>query len=170
MQTFFIAGGIKTYQSVEKYIEDWDNAGEVAKYRYRVLCFYDKHGLDATLDAFNISRRTLFRWRAKLKYTKRVVALKPRSSRPITFRASRINPLIIRKIREIREIYPNMGKDKIFHLKEFREYCKERNYSIPSISTIGRIISRDPFKMRYALKKPKIKRLRVIDKRRKPKD
>lgn len=63
-----------------------------------------------------------------------------------------------------------MGKDKIFHLKAFKEYCKERNYSIPSISTIGRIISRDPFKMRYALKKQKIKRLRVIDKRRKPKD
>lgn len=38
------------------------------------------------------------------------------------------------------------------------------------MSTIGRIISRDPFKMRYALKKPKMKRVRVQEKRRKSKD
>lgn len=170
MQPFCIVGHIKKYAKVQRMIEDWENAGEVAKYRYRVLCFYDKHGLNATLDAFNISRRTLYRWRAKLKYSKRVVELKPRSSRPITFRASSINPLIIKKIREVREIYPNMGKDKIFHLQEFRDYCNFLHCKIPSISTIGRIIARDPFKMRYSLKRAKIKRVRVQEKRRKPKD
>lgn len=119
---------------------------------------------------FNISRRTLYRWRAKLKCSKRVIELQPRSSRPITFRASSINPLIIKKIREVREIYPNMGKDKIFHLQEFRDYCNFLHCKIPSISTIGRIIARDPFKMRYSLKRAKIKRIRVQEKRRKPKD
>lgn len=134
-----------------------------------VLCFYDKHGLDATLDAFNISRRTLYRWRAKLKYSKRIVALKPRSSKPITFRASSINPLIVKKIREVREMYPNIGKDKTFHLQEFRDYCTFLHCNIPSISTIGRIIARDPFKMRCSLKRAKIKRVRAQEKRRKPK-
>ena len=108
---------------------------------------------------FNISRRTLYRWRAKLKYSKRVIKLQSRSSRPIT--SSGTNPLIIKKIREVRVIYPNTGKDKIFHLQEFRDYCNLLNCKIPSISTIGRIIARDPFKMRYSLKRAKIKRIRV---------
>ena len=93
---------------------------------------------------FNISRRTLYRWRAKLKYSKRVIKLQPRNSRAIT--SSRTNPLIIKKITEVRVIYPNMGKDKIFHLQEFRDYCNLLNCKIPSISTIGRIIARDPYK------------------------
>lgn len=108
---------------------------------------------------FNISRRTLYRWRAKLKYSKRVIKLQPRNSRLIT--SSRTNPLIIKKITEVRVIYPNTGKDKIFHLQEFRDYCNLLNCKIPSISTIGRIIARDPFKMRYSLKRAKIKRIRV---------
>lgn len=37
------------------------------------------------------------------------------------------------------------------------------------MSTIGRIISRDPFKMRHSLKRAKIKRMRSQEKRRKPK-
>ena len=93
---------------------------------------------------FNISRRTLYRWRAKLKYSKRVSELQPRNSRLIT--SSRTNPLIIKKITEVRVIYPNTGKDKIFHLQEFRDYCNLLNCKIPSISTIGRIIARDPYK------------------------
>lgn len=63
-----------------------------------------------------------------------------------------------------------MGKDKIFHLQEFRDYCNLLNCKISSISTIGRIIARDPYKMRYSLKRAKIKRVRLQDKRRKPKD
>lgn len=100
---------------------------------------------------FDISRRTLFGWRAKLKYSKRVIELQPKSSRPIA--SSEINPLIIKKTKEVREIYPNKLKDKILHLQDFRDYCNLLNCEIPSISTIGRIIAKDPFKMRYSLKK-----------------
>ena len=82
-----------------------------------------------------------------------------KSSRPIT--SSGTNPLIIKKITEVRVIDPNISKDKIFHLQEFRDYCNLLNCKIPSISTIGRIIARDPFKMRYSLKRAKIKRIRV---------
>lgn len=35
MQTFHIVGHIKNYTKVQRAIEDWENAGEVAKYRYR---------------------------------------------------------------------------------------------------------------------------------------
>ena len=103
-----------------------------------------------------------------LNTLKESLSYNPESSRAIT--SSATNPLIIKKIREVREIYPNMGKDKIFHLQEFRDYCNFLHCKIPSISTIGRIIARDPFKMRYSLKRVKIKRIRVYEKRRKPKD
>ena len=32
-----------------------------------ILRFFDKHGLAATRDAFGVSRRTLYRWKATLK-------------------------------------------------------------------------------------------------------
>ena len=41
-------GAILSFVCKSAVIEDWKKEREVAKYRYRVLCFYDKHGLDAT--------------------------------------------------------------------------------------------------------------------------
>ncbi|MEW5790958.1 MAG: helix-turn-helix domain-containing protein [Pseudomonadota bacterium] len=37
-----------------------------AQARLRILRFFDKHGLAATRDAFGVSRRTLYRWKAQL--------------------------------------------------------------------------------------------------------
>ena len=48
MQPFCIVGHIKKHAKVQRVIEDWKKGREVAKYHYRVLCFYDKHRLDAT--------------------------------------------------------------------------------------------------------------------------
>ena len=55
------------------------------------------------------------------------------SSRAIT--SSGTNPLIIKKITEVRVIDPNISKDKIFHLQEFRDYCNLLNCKILCIST-----------------------------------
>lgn len=38
-----------------------------AKRRLKILKFYDKYGLDATIEAFEVSRRTIYRWKAKQK-------------------------------------------------------------------------------------------------------
>jgi hypothetical protein len=38
-----------------------------AQRRFEILRFFDKHGLAATRDAFGVSRRTLYRWKATLK-------------------------------------------------------------------------------------------------------
>ena len=43
---------------------------EQAKERCRILAFWEKHGTEATKEAFEISRRTLFRWQKKLKEKK----------------------------------------------------------------------------------------------------
>ena len=40
---------------------------ETAKERARIITFWGKHGLAATLDAYTVSLRTLRSWRATLK-------------------------------------------------------------------------------------------------------
>src|SRR3989338_7524831 len=40
---------------------------EQAKERCRILAFWDKHGDEATKEAFNISRPSLYRWQKSLR-------------------------------------------------------------------------------------------------------
>ena len=40
---------------------------EKAKYKAKVLVFWEKHGLEATLDAFPVKRPTIFLWKKKFK-------------------------------------------------------------------------------------------------------
>ncbi|MBI4837317.1 MAG: hypothetical protein HY813_02860, partial [Candidatus Portnoybacteria bacterium] len=38
-----------------------------AKDRAKVLVFWEKHGLEATIDAFSAKRSTIFEWKKKFK-------------------------------------------------------------------------------------------------------
>ena len=40
---------------------------EKAKYKAKVISFWEKHGLEATMDAFPVSKPILFLWKKKLK-------------------------------------------------------------------------------------------------------
>jgi len=40
---------------------------EKAKYKAKLLVFWEKHGLVATMDAFSVKRSTLFLWKKKFK-------------------------------------------------------------------------------------------------------
>ncbi|MGC9128974.1 MAG: helix-turn-helix domain-containing protein, partial [Acidithiobacillus sp.] len=54
-----------------------------AQERLKILTFFDKHGLAATVDAFGVSRRTLYRWKKALRESGgNPAALIPRSSAP----------------------------------------------------------------------------------------
>ena len=44
-----------------------DNMSQSANDKYNILCFWDKHGLQATMDAFLVKKRTLYHWKARLK-------------------------------------------------------------------------------------------------------
>jgi transposase-like protein len=118
-----------------------------AKRRYKILQFWQKHGLEATIDAFGVSRRTLFRWKSALKKAKGDIgALNPKSTRPKRVRTSSVPLEVVKEIRRLREVYPNIGKAKLYHL--LQPFCEERGFKTPSESTIGRIIAKDPNKMR----------------------
>ncbi|MBU1112159.1 MAG: DDE-type integrase/transposase/recombinase [Nanoarchaeota archaeon] len=146
-----------------------------AKHKTKVLMFWDKHGLEATLDAFPHKRSTIFLWKKKFKQgNNKPEALNDQKRTP-KIKRRRIWPLEIRnEIKRIRdkENHPNLGPEKIYPL--LKSFCKKNNLEYPQPRTIARIISDDPDKMRIYPQKvshfgkiKKINRQKVL---RKPKD
>lgn len=113
---------------------------EKAYQRTRVLAFWEKHGLKATLDAFPMKRRTLFLWKKKLRDGHgKLESLNGKSKAPLKTRR-RMWPLeILLEIKRLREEHPNLGKEKLF--PELQEFCLQQKINhCPLPSTIGRII------------------------------
>ena len=120
-----------------------------AQHRLKVLDFLDRHGLAATCEAFAVSRRTLYRWKAALRQAGgNPTALVPRSSAPRTRRAPHWPTALVEQIRHLRTEYPNLGKAKVHAL--LADWCRQHAIPLPSVSTIGRIIAKDPHQMRHA--------------------
>ena len=107
---------------------------EQAKERVRILAFWEKHGNEATKEAFSISRRTLFRWQKALKNgVGKLEALNPGNKAPQRKRRRTISASIKECILAFRREHPRLGKDKVHAL------LKNEGYG-GSISTVGRII------------------------------
>lgn len=120
---------------------------EKARKKKEVIAFWERHGEAATLEAFKISKRTLYGWRAQLKQGGgRAESLNEKSKRPKNVRVRKWPLVITQEIRRVRTKHPNLGKEKVFvHLSAF---CRERNLTCPSQKTIGRLIADQPDKMR----------------------
>ncbi|EGQ61807.1 hypothetical protein GGI1_09018, partial [Acidithiobacillus sp. GGI-221] len=143
-----------------------------AQERLKILRFFARYGLAATVDAFGVSRRTLYRWKAASKAQGgNPAALAARPCTPKRRRSPKTDQRLIDEIRRLRQLHPNLGKDKLHVL--LAPWCAQHGIPLPSVSTIGRIIARAPDKMRFAparidrLGKPKPLRRSV--KPRKPK-
>jgi transposase InsO family protein len=114
---------------------------QIAKYRLDVIEFYDKHGTKATIDAFKVSRRSIFRWRKMFIKSKRCLdSLIPDSTIPKRKRVMNTDSRIISFIKQIRVDHPHLGKEKIKPLLD--RYCKQEQILTISESTIGKIIIR----------------------------
>jgi len=126
-------------ESLRKFSES-----EIAQQRMKIIKFYEKYGEKATKEAFGADRKVISRWRKRLKNSGgRLSALIPYSTRPHRVRHSKVPTDIIAFIKEIREKYPRLGKEK---LKIFLDrYCLEKGLSPISESTIGNIIKRHRF-------------------------
>ncbi len=117
------------------------NQSEVAEVRLEVVTFSHKHGVQATLDAYGIGRRTLFRWRKTLKKSRgRLESLIPTSTQPHTTRCMLTHPKVITFIKELRDKIPHLGKEKIKPLLD--EYCLQEGVPTIAISTIGKVIKK----------------------------
>ncbi len=153
MQIHRVGYRIKGYSQVVKLGHLWDMTSKDALQRIKILEFAERHGQGAAIDAFEVSSRTLYRWRRALKlHNNRISALTPKSCAPHRKRPPATAPAVAAQIRAMRfhKHHPNMGKATIHASEEFRRWCRENRVALPSVSTIGRIIARAPDKMRHA--------------------
>ena len=85
-----------------------------AKHRAKILLFWEKHGLEATKEAFYIGRSTLFEWKkARVHGEGRMEALNPGSKRQKQISRRDWYDEVNAEIRRLRKEHPNLGKEKI---------------------------------------------------------
>jgi len=109
---------------------------EKAKQKCRTLAFWEKHGLEATKEAFSVSRPTLFRWQKELKDGGgKLESLNNKSTVPKNKR-KRIIPQIVQDfILNERKYDPRLSKDKLSIL------MKQDGIANLSPSTVGRMLN-----------------------------
>ncbi|CUU82556.1 helix-turn-helix domain-containing protein [Campylobacter hyointestinalis] len=140
MQTDYLFNAIKGFKKFKEFGYTVSMRIDEAQHRLKIINFYLQYGLKATLDAFSISKRTLYRWQSL--YNKGgSLALNPKSKRPKRYRVSSFDRCIVKEIKRLRTIYPNICKDRLYYL--LRPYCMSLGIKLPSVSSIGRIISCD---------------------------
>ena len=143
-----------------------------AKQRLKILQFWRRYGLDATMEAFGAKRSTIYGWWKIYKESGyKVESLDPKSQTPKSRRKRVVDPLVIKEIKRLRfDVCPNMGKDKV--KKDLDIFCKENNLNHISASTIGRII-KDKKIYHHRQKVSYFGKVKTVNKRkkeRKPKD
>ena len=121
----------------------------VINFRIKVLEHKNQYGINSAIDAFNVSRSTIYSWqKAYIASLNNAKSLTPKSTRPEHVRISKIDYRIADQIIKLRNQYGNLGKSK---LKVFLdEFCKENQLPKVSESSIGRCIKR--LKNRGAIK------------------
>ena len=108
---------------------------EQAKERCRILVFWERHGSEATEEAFDVSERTLFRWAKALKVTGgKLEGLNATSTAPYRRRKRDVKVEAINYIINQRKEHYRIGKKKIAVLLK-----EDLNISY-SESKIGRIL------------------------------
>lgn len=145
---------------------------EKAKYKAKVLIFWEKHGLQTTVDAFSVKRSTLFHWKKQWKEgSKQIEALNDKSRAPIIKRKRLWSFKVLQEVRRLREKHPNLGSEKIHPLLTY--FCKENDLECPKSRTIANLIKdmgglrKFPQKISHFGKVKPIKRQKVL---RKPND
>ena len=112
---------------------------EKALHKARVLAFWERHGLQAAIDAFSVKKRTLYGWKSQFaKGGKKIEALNEGSKAPKKKRKRLWDERIIAELKRIRYEHPNLGKDKIH--PPLKRFCENNALRCPSIKTIGRLI------------------------------
>src|SRR3989344_3021629 len=113
---------------------------EKAKYRYKVLAHWQKHGLASAMDAFDVKRRTLFTWKKALKKGGgKAEALNPGKTERKEKRKRIWSLEILSEMRRLRLEHPNLGKEKLYPV--LKEFCLVQSLKCPRPKTIGRLIA-----------------------------
>lgn len=130
-------GFMKFYQNLKA-----TSSSQTVQFRLEVLSFFEKHGPRATLDAFKVSRATLYSWRKSLKDSRyNSASLIPKPTRPRRCRRMMTDERLLTFIRNLRESNYRLGKAKIKIL--LNVYCDDLKLERISASLIGKIIRRN---------------------------
>lgn len=140
MQQIYINGYFKGFNKLNTYslLKDHPQIETIEK-RLKIINFFNVYGEEATREAFDVARSTVYLWRKKLKEARgRLTVLTQASKAPKNKRQRKVNPLIINFIKDYRTLHPGVCKETIKPALD--KYC--RKIGIPSVSesTIGRII------------------------------
>ena len=148
--------GFKTLE--EQYFQHMHLIDSKAEYRMKVLLFWKKHGLEATLDAYEVKERTLYDWKKKYKESWNMLSsLSDKSKTPKKKRKREWSVEVLEKIIHLREEYPNLWKEKMYPL--LKVYCDIKELSCPKESTIWRLIKDMWWLRKFVRKKnPKTRR------------
>lgn len=142
-----IGYGIRGFYRIADYALRMETINAVAQTRAKILRFWKQFGLDATLAAFAVSRRTLYRWQ-ELHQSQggNLAALANQSRAPKQRRRRNWPNEVNAEIKRLRRAHPNLGRDKIHPL--LSQFCQARKLPCPSVRTIGRLIGDAPGKLR----------------------
>jgi transposase InsO family protein len=147
MQIRPIVQRVKGFYRLADYALRWGMIAPDAQRRLAILDFWRRHGIEATREAFRLSRRTLYGWRAKLKAEAgNVAALVPGSTAPKRRRQRQWPAALIAEIRRLRSVHPNLAKEKLYIL--LQPFATAHQLPCPSARTIGRLIADASDKMR----------------------
>jgi len=150
------------FRGTKGFISTWERVirfrymiTEHAKERCHMLAFWEKHGTEAAVEAFKVSRATLFRWQKALHARHgKLEALNKGSCTPKR-RRKRVIPDAVRDfILNERQYDPSLSKDKLSVL------MKQDGIATLSASTVGRMLGdlkrqgvlRTPSKLSYHAK------------------
>ena len=93
------------------------NNQQEAEERLRTLIFWEKHGDQPTMEAFKVSRRTLYRWQEVLRKNEgKLTSLDKRSTAPKHKRRRRIEPKLAERLFALRSAHHTIGKKKLMPL------------------------------------------------------
>jgi hypothetical protein len=111
---------------------------EIAQSRLKIISHYDKYGLASTLDAFCVSKRSLYRWRKKLVESYGDwKGLTPLSTTPKNRNSRFVDYRILKFIQQER-FKQVVGHRKLYHM--LIPHCKNWGICVPSITTLSRVV------------------------------
>jgi transposase InsO family protein len=129
----------KTFKSILAY-----SISDEARFRSEVINHFVKFGLDSTKQAFKVSRASIYRWKKQYQDSgSRWLSLVPQSRKPHRKRQMATDPKVLEFIKSMRQCHYRIGKDKIKPLLD--QYCRALGIESLSISTIGKVITRNRF-------------------------
>ena len=147
MQIQFMGYRVKGFYRIAKLGLIEAGMDEKVRKRLKILAHWQEFGLKSTIHAFGVSRSTLYAWRNALNEARgNSIALNPQSKRPKTMRPVTWHPMILTEVKRLRQWHPNLGKEKVF--AKLLPFCHKHRLPLPSVSTVGRMISSAPDKMR----------------------